>query len=251
MSSPDQLTIETPEQTALEFPVAGIGSRFLAVALDTLIQASAATLCLILVGFLLPRFLPRHRGGVWLAAMLIMIAFLLEFVYYALFEALWNGQTPGKRLTNLRVIKDSGRPISAFEAILRNLLRIVDSLPGIYAVGIVCAVFSRQSKRLGDWVAGTVVVHEKPLEGYRPVWETAAKAGAVPYDARKLSVEELRLVESFLDRRSSLESVVRRDMAQQIANRLGQQLNIPAESRPDAEKFLETLAELRRSAARY
>lgn len=252
MASPDKLTIETPEQTPLEFPIAGVGSRFLALAADTAIQTVATVLLGILLGVVLPRFeFFGRKTNLWLTAILVFLVFLIEFAYFAFFETLWNGQTPGKRLAHLRVIKDSGRPISVYEAILRNLLRIVDALPGVYVVGIACALFSRQSKRVGDWVAGTVVIHEKPLEGIRPNWEAAPSAGAQSYDVRQLSTDELRLIESFLERRGGLESNVRRDMALQIALRIGKQLNVKPEDRPDSEKFLETLAELRRSTARY
>jgi uncharacterized RDD family membrane protein YckC len=84
---------------------------------------------------------------------------------FRLLRNLWKGQTPGKRYAGIRVIKESGRPINAFEAIGRNLMRAVDGLPGIYGVGLVCMMCNRQSRRLGDFVAGTVVVHEKADRG--------------------------------------------------------------------------------------
>jgi uncharacterized RDD family membrane protein YckC len=256
MSSVDKLTIETPEQTLLEFPLAGIGSRFLAVALDTLLQA-AAYLVLALIaallntlGFLVP------LGKQWGIAVVIFIAFLVQFGYYGLFEAVWNGQTPGKRWTHLRVIQDSGRPVSAYDAILRNLLRIVDWLPTLYAVGIVTILISPEKKRVGDYAAGTVVIHEKPLEGVGSIWSVRAAPAASQLApgailSVPLSLDELQLVETFFERRASLDPEVRRSMARQIAQRLGERLKVPSEARPDAEKFLEALAEQRRSTARF
>ncbi len=255
MSSIDKLTIETPEQTSLEFPLAGIGSRFLAVALDTLLQAAAYVVLGTVAGLLAwAGFLPT-LGKQWGLAILIFLAFTVQFGYYGFFEAFWNGQTPGKRWTHLRVIQDSGRPISAYDAILRNLLRIVDALPTLYAVGIVTILVSREKKRVGDYAAGTVVVHEKPLQGVGSIWSVAA-APAAPQSAPaipnvQLSLDELQLVETFFERRASLDPDVRRSMARQIAIRLGERLNVPSEARPDAEKFLEALAEQRRSSARY
>jgi uncharacterized RDD family membrane protein YckC len=254
MSSFDKLTIETPEQTALEFPLAGIGSRFLALAADTLLQLAVAWILVMVFAVSAISFSFISKGaGIWTFAILVFALFGLQFGYFAVFEALWNGQTPGKRWTHLRVIKDSGRPISAYDAILRNLLRIVDSLPTMYATGLITMLISRENKRVGDYAAGTVVIHEKPLQGVSSIWQQSATP-AQPIAARPLpqiTVEELRLVEAFLDRRGSLEPHVRRAMAQQIADRLAERWAVPAEDRADAEKFLEAAAEQRRQTARF
>ncbi len=253
MSSADKLTIETPEQTSLEFPLAGIGSRFLAVALDTLLQF-AVYIVLGLIALLVASFgVVGALGKQWGIAILIFIAFTIQFGYFALFEALWNDQTPGKRWTHLRVIQDSGRPINAYDSVLRNLLRIVDTLPSLYAIGIITMLISKENKRVGDYAAGTVVVHEKPLEGVGSIWSVAATPGqALPaMPSAQLSMDELQLVETFFERRTSLDPEVRRSMARQIAQRLGERLNVPSEARPDAEKFLEALAEQRRNSARF
>jgi uncharacterized RDD family membrane protein YckC len=254
MSSFDKLTIETPEQTALEFPLAGIGSRFLALAADTLLQLAVAWVLVMVFAVSAISFSLFSKGaGLWTFAILLFALFSVQFGYFALFEALWNGQTPGKRWTHLRVIKDSGRPISAYDAILRNLLRIVDTLPTMYATGLITMLISPENKRVGDYAAGTVVIHEKPLQGVSSIWEQSATsaqppvAGALP----QLTVEELQLVEAFLDRRGSLEPHVRRAMAHQIADRLGARWSVPAEERADAEKFLEAAAEQRRQTARF
>ena len=252
MSSPDKLTIETPEQTPLEFAVAGIGSRFLALAADSLIQVVTILIFLVLSRLIAPNvdFISGHTQ-VWIQAVFVILLFLIQFAYFAVFEAVWNGQTPGKRFTHLRVIRDDGRPIRVYEAVVRNLLRTMDAIPGIYAVGIACAFFSRQSKRVGDWVAGTVVVREVPLQGIVPASHAASADPGMAGDPRKISNEELRLIEAFLDRRAALDPVVRRNMAHQIAVRMGKQLEVPLENRPDAEKFLEALAEAKRSISRY
>jgi uncharacterized RDD family membrane protein YckC len=137
MASFDKLTIETPEQTHLEFPLAGIGSRFLALAVDSLIQF-ITLFSVFLFGMIVGTgsFVFWPEGWNWTAAILVIMVFLITYVYYAFFESVWNGQTPGKRYTRLRVIKDSGRPITPYEAITRNMLRVVDQIPGVYAVGI-------------------------------------------------------------------------------------------------------------------
>ena len=252
MSSPDQLTIETPEQTPLDFAVAGIGSRFLALAADALLQIVTVLIFVVVFEISAPnvRFISNHTQ-VWLQALFVILLFLIQFAYFAVFEAVWHGQTPGKRLVHLRVIRDNGRPIGVYEAVVRNLLRTVDSLPGIYAVAIACAFFSRQSKRVGDWVAGTVVVREAPLQGIVPASHAVFTDASMTGDPRKISNEELRLIEAFLDRRAALDHIVRRNMAHQIAVRMGKQLEVPPENRPNAERFLEALAEAKRSTSRY
>ena len=123
----------------------------------------------------------------------IFVLFAIYWGYFAAFEVLWKGQTPGKRFAGIRVIKESGRPINAVEAIGRNLMRAVDVLPGIYGVGVVCMMCNRQSRRLGDFVAGTVVVHEKRDEEVRPAWSTAADAGSAHGRIGRVTADELVL----------------------------------------------------------
>jgi uncharacterized RDD family membrane protein YckC len=253
MSSVDKLIIETPEQTSLEFPLAGIGSRFLALAADTLLQMAVFAVLAIAAAVLSLANLLSAMTKQWVMAILLFVFFSVQFGYFALFESLWNGQTPGKRWTRLRVIKDDGRPITPYDAILRNLLRTVDALPTLYATGIICILISRENKRVGDFAAGTVVIHEKPLEGVSSIWEastpqTQANAwSALP----QLTLEELRLIEAFFGRRSNLDPDVRRMISSQIADRLGARLGVDLEARPDAEKFLDYLASQRRNSARF
>jgi uncharacterized RDD family membrane protein YckC len=251
MSSDDKLIIETPEQTALEFPLAGIGSRSLALAIDTLLQIGVLIVLGIIAGIIsVAGFFPQF-GKQWTYAILILAAFLLQFGYFSFFETIWNGRTPGKRWTHLRVITDSGRPIGAQEAILRNLMRIVDSLPSIYAIGIITSLISPQNKRVGDYLAGTVVIHENSAEGGRAIWNSPAPQMLAAPQSRALSPAELQLVEAFLERRPSLQEDVRRNMARQIADRLNQGLPASVEATHEPEKFLETLAEQSRNVARF
>jgi uncharacterized RDD family membrane protein YckC len=158
MSSVDKLIIETPEQTVLEFPLAGIGSRALALAIDTLLQIAVLAVLGLIAGIISYEGVLPRLGKQYVFAVLIFLAFLSQFGYFAFFEVIWNGRTPGKRWIHLRVITDSGRPLGAQGAILRNLMRIVDSLPSIYAVGIITSLISPQNKRVGDYLAGTVVI---------------------------------------------------------------------------------------------
>ena len=177
----DQLNIETPEQVDLYFPIAGVGSRFIALVLDSLLQIAVYLVLLLLVyvtgAYKSIDTVMEHqtdRAAKWIAAAFILLNFLLVWGYFALFEAFWKGQTPGKRLMKLRVLKDSGRSITLFEALARNLLRVVDYLPSFYLVGVVAMICNRKHKRLGDYVAGTMVVHERMDE--QPLMSHASRS---------------------------------------------------------------------------
>jgi uncharacterized RDD family membrane protein YckC len=250
----DKLTIETPEQTVLEFEVAGVGSRFLALAYDTLLQILAGVVLLVILvvaGVALPG---GARTGIWFAAIIVLAYFVLYFGYFALFEVLWNGQTPGKKKEGLRVIKDSGRPITPAEAVGRNLMRIVDQLPAFYAIGICSVLLSRQNKRLGDFVTGTIVVHEKSLLDAKPVWESPPTGQTGPVTSlgsERLTPEEFALVEAFLNRRNSLPADVRLAIADRIAMQIRPKLSLPPGELLYSEKLLEAVVQERRSSAGY
>ena len=182
----DKLTIETPEQTSLEFPLAGVGSRCMAMVLDTLIQ-TGVIIVLVIAMLVLQSQLGDSAtglglGGLWIQAIAYLILFALYYGYFAFFEAIWNGQTPGKRVAHLRVIQESGRPLQVWQAIARNLLRIVDQLPGFYAVGMTSAL---KLKRLKDdknlWPPYYVapVVRKEALDANPKIAEIANRISAM------------------------------------------------------------------------
>jgi uncharacterized RDD family membrane protein YckC len=149
--------IETPEDAVLAFRLAGPGTRLGAYLVDCLVRLLGLFALLTALGLFTP--LDAAGGaplGVWLVAL-----FVAEWGYTTLFEALWDGRTPGKKLLGLRVLKEEGYSIGLEEALLRNLLRAADVLPFSYAVGLVSMVASPKLQRLGDLVAGTIVVCER------------------------------------------------------------------------------------------
>ena len=158
----DQLSIETPELVAIDMPVAGIGSRFVALLVDYLIWLVAIVALILIFNYVDPSLTHFSKiGEKWAEAILTLIGFALYWGYFTLFEAFWNGRTPGKRLARIRVIQRSGRGIGLFEAMTRNLLRVVDQFPLVYAVGVITIFLTKQHQRLGDLAAGTLVVHER------------------------------------------------------------------------------------------
>jgi uncharacterized RDD family membrane protein YckC len=250
----DKLTIDTPEQTALEFPLAGIGSRFIAMAVDTAIQVGSGIVLLIALSLVSVFSVFQVFGPTspqWTIAIVIIAGFVIYYGYFAFFEAAWNGQTPGKRFAQLRVMKDDGRPISAYDSIARNLLRIVDQLPAFYGVAIFSVLISKQNKRIGDFVAGTVVVHEKTVEAARPFLEVRTDDSTPTYDVGRITLDELRLIETFLQRRDTFDPALRGNMAAQIAARIGQKLEVQVYGWPANEKFLESVHAQYRATGRF
>jgi uncharacterized RDD family membrane protein YckC len=249
----DQLRIDTPEQIALELPLAGIGSRFLAIAIDTLIQAAVYLITALIFFIAIPvgsaglNFLPRLVGP----AMAVFILFAVYWGYFAFFEIIWKGQTPGKRYAGIRVIKESGRPINAFEAIGRNLMRAVDVLPALYGVGLVCMMCNQQSRRLGDFVAGTVVVHEKSTEDIHPSWNTSDQALTPTPGLAQVTPDELVLIETYLHRRWNLDPQVRLNTAIQIADRIKAKTGLQSQPHQHVDDFLEEAARKIRNSSRF
>lgn len=248
----DKLIIDTPEQVHLEFTLAGIGSRFMAVFLDILIE-----IVLYLILFLLT-YLFMNGGpfsaerSIWWNALVTVVIFVINWGYYAIFESLWKGQTPGKRWAGIRVIKETGRPINAFEAIARNLVRIIDLVPGIYGVGVVTMLLNAKSKRLGDYVAGTIVVHETTDRESSLFFNTPTRIEFTLHQAAGLTVQEAELIETFLARRLEIPPEVRKFNAQRITEMISTRLVIPPEARPaDNENFLELMVREFRNRAQY
>ena len=235
----------------LELPLAGVGSRFLALAYDSLLQAAILIglgLVGVLAGLVIVPAAGRPGAAVWVFAVLLLLAFVVYTGYFALFEAIWNGQTPGKRQVGLRVIDVSGRPITAYAAILRNLLRLVDQLPGFYALAIVSVLLTERNQRLGDLAAGTVVVHDRVEgRGDAPAAEVRARQGG-----QRLTPEELAIVEGFLRRRNDLDPVIRLRTARQIAGRMRTRLGLDAaDPLADEERLREELAAEARATGSY
>jgi len=232
ITTDETLVIETPERVPLHFALASIGNRFIACAIDHAIQILAlitlVILFLIIAGF--SDFGSRlSNAPKWIIALLIILIFVLMSGYFAFFEWIWNGQTPGKRWLKLRVIREDGRPIGFFEAVVRNLLRNFDVMPSpFYSIGLISVFATDRDQRVGDLVAGTVVVREREAEApafaevfASPVSDPAMRRSwkPVPFtaDINLLTETEIDVVESFLRRRWDLKDYPRQWMAWRVA----------------------------------
>ena len=236
----ETLIIETPERVPLAFALASIGNRFLAVAIDHFIQY--LSIFIIVWAFFswtgAGKSLDKAPADFfaemskWTLALMIIILFLLFAGYFILFEWLWNGQTPGKRLMKLRVIREDGRPITLWEAIARNLLRIFDAIPGffipVYSIGLVSIFMNSRDQRIGDMFAGTVVIRERTDEAPTfaetfsnqisdAAFRRVQKRTDFQADVNLLTEGEIEVVETFLRRRWDLNDRQRIWMAWRVA----------------------------------
>jgi uncharacterized RDD family membrane protein YckC len=160
------LTFRTPENIELSFALAGPGSRAAAYLIDVAIMLAVGQMLINLIAFALASLVSAFggEGAMWVAAISALGSFTLYNGYFILLEWLLNGQTAGKRLLHIRVIKQGGYSLRFFDTLLRNLLRVVDFLPLFYGVGLTSLLLTRDSQRLGDLVAGTLVVYQEPVE---------------------------------------------------------------------------------------
>jgi uncharacterized RDD family membrane protein YckC len=260
----DQLNIDTPELVAIEMPLAGIGSRFIALLIDTLIWGAG----LILLALLLWAFQPAVRAFSslsyqWTIAVFTLAIFLLNWGYFTLFEAFSGGRTPGKRVARIRVIQKSGRAIGIFESMARNFIRYVDQIPFFYAVGVIAVFATRQHQRLGDLAAGTLVVLDREQEA--PLWAdvrmfTASAPAPTPQphqsvslsadNVSKLASADLEVLESFFARRLDLPLSTRHAIAEKIVIAIQAKSGLEPPPGVSIETFLEAVARDLRDVAR-
>lgn len=252
-------TVDTPEQVQLHLELAGLGTRSIAFMLDTLLRYGVLAGLIIIFVFALglewsfSKWMQEFSARFFLIG-LLLIYFAVEWVYFAVFEWLWNGQTPGKRAVHIRVLKDGGGPISFLDSALRNLLRAIDCSGPMCAFGILFIFFNSKNKRIGDLVAGTLVVRERPktvaevLAQPVAVWEQHKSAFAELIPRIGLVAHEYEMIQRYLQRRASLDYSTRFRLAQQLAativERAKAQNNgaeLPAPLPAECERFLEDL----------
>ncbi len=178
-------TVETPEGVELHLRPAGPVVRSLALLADQVVIWVG-----LLLGLLGLAFLGPLGMGLWL-----MLVFVSQWLYPVFFEVLGEGRTLGKRWFKLRVLMEDGRPVGWAPSLIRNLLRFVDALPGAYTLGLASVMLTRNFQRLGDLVAGTVVVHEED-----PLHAPRLPEGQPEAPPQPLSLEEQSALVAFAER---------------------------------------------------
>ena len=210
--------IETPEHVYFQRPIAGPSRRIFAYAIDILIRGAVLAVFMVLLmmtSVATPDDLTEASVG------LVMVAFfVLEWGYFVFFEMFFAGRSPGKMASKLRVVTGTGQPLGLYDSVLRNLLRAADIFPTAYAVGLLVMARDRRFRRLGDLVAGTMVVHEGVSDVSGPLiihppptpQELASLPGRLP-----LAREDLDAIELFLRRAQSLNPARAYELAEMVA----------------------------------
>ncbi|MEW6496149.1 MAG: RDD family protein [Cyanobacteriota bacterium] len=248
----NRITLQTPESVELEFTLAGIGNRAYALLIDYLVWATLLIFFFIFWAIFSWQLLNilgnwvRSNGQIelWLIAIQILVTFFIYVGYFVIFEALWQGQTPGKRYVKIRVIRDDGRPVGLQQSTLRALLRPFDDF---LFLGTFLIVFGKQEKRLGDWVAGTVVIQEeRPVASASiPVSQEAQSLASqllIDADISQMLPEDFAVVREYLQRRAAMIPEARSELSRQLAKQFKEVITL--ESVPkgtSANLFLEAV----------
>jgi uncharacterized RDD family membrane protein YckC len=238
------LSIETPERVALSLHIAGLGTRTLAYLVDALLLFLFWATLSFVSSFAIEVGLDQVAGlSTFVQAALVFGVFAVQWGYWVAFETLWSGQSPGKRALHIRVVRLDGSSVTFLDVALRSLGRVVDFLPALYAVGILTMVVNPLGRRLGDLLAGTVVVRERKIDlsryGDGPVGSSKALS------ALRLTPAEFELVSGFLARAPQLDPSARARVALKVAEPFARRLS--SEQQPtlasgeSAEAFLATL----------
>jgi uncharacterized RDD family membrane protein YckC len=223
----NRVTFATPEGVTLELVLAGLGSRFLARLLDTVIQVALIAALAIAVN--------ASDAPGWVQAISTVLSFVILFAYDIVLETLNNGRTVGKIAAGIRVVGRNGEPVRFLASAVRNIARILDFLPLLYIIGTISIVVTQRGQRVGDLAAGTIVARDRfPGLAHVPAPLTVTPAAVATWDVSAVTANELQAVRHFLDRRLELRWAARSYFALDLANRLGPKVaGIPANSHPE------------------
>jgi uncharacterized RDD family membrane protein YckC len=236
-----RIEIVTPENIAFDYVLAGPFRRLPAYLIDVGIRLG------VLFSLLFAVMLAGFAGVAGLGfGMFLVVWFVLSWFYGGLFETLWNGQTPGKRLLGLRVLAVDGRPINALQAVLRNVLRDVDAWPivgyggalgiPLYMLGLVTMAANDRYQRLGDLACGTIVVVEKRgrLRGLAQVGQAEVLQFAERLPANfTVNRAMAQALSAYVARRERFAPARRFELARTLADPLAARLHLPPDTNPD------------------
>jgi uncharacterized RDD family membrane protein YckC len=222
----NQIKVRTPESVDLEFTLAGIGNRALALLIDYLIWGALLIAVIILWGIFAYNLPIYFRGlanvkhlETWLQAISLLLYFAIYTGYFVGFETLWQGQTPGKRFVKIRVIRENGQSVGLAQAALRSLLRPIDDL---FSIGLLLIMFGKREKRLGDWAAGTLVVQEEQTIvsanfAISPDAQPLANQILKTVNINTLLPDDFAVIREYLQRRKLMEPKAKTELGLQLA----------------------------------
>ncbi|WP_078548780.1 RDD family protein [Litchfieldia alkalitelluris] len=246
--SEDQINIKTPEYVSIQFQSAGLGSRASAFIIDQLILMAVNTVILVIMFIVLAgqsEFFFFSALTTAPVAIAIILIFIVNWGYFFALEFFYGGRTIGKKITGIRVIQENGHSITVLSSFIRNFLRIVDSLPTGYLVGMLMIFFHSKHKRVGDLVAGTIVVHERKAKSKKklsPIEKEIEIRGLTlehlvieEWKLKTLGQKEYDLVKTYSQRLLQLPSYERNEFTLKVANILLPKLGLEVEGKNDSE----------------
>jgi uncharacterized RDD family membrane protein YckC len=247
MNNPDYL-ISTPENVDLHLELAGLGNRIMAGLVDrVLIGAMTLLIVAVCVGAAIAiegSPMPtdtKTQTYYYLIGIGLLIVFIINFGYFIFFEGTWQGQTPGKRIAQIRVIEANGQPVGWSSVFIRNLLRIVDELPGIY-LGILPMLIDKNERRFGDLAAGTLVIRERLQSLSTTALQIVGGADAeLLFDTGQISPDDYALLVTYLKRRENISPIERKALASELASHFRGKLDVPRAEGESEETFIEKL----------
>lgn len=225
----NQINLQTPESVELEFTLAGIGNRSFALIIDYIILGLTILLVWIISIFLAFQLAPEFISGgtlnrtvQWIWAIQSLTVFAIYAGYFVILETIWQGQTPGKKWTKIRVIRDNGKPERLPQAILRALIRPVDDL---LFIGVFFIIFSPREKRIGDLVAGTIVVQDEQASksanfNISPEAQDLAVQLRIETEIPNLLPEDFATIRDFLQRRKTMMLEYQHKLSRKLAEQV-------------------------------
>lgn len=257
MKIADDYRLVSPEKVNLNFRLAGVGSRIAACFIDTLFQSLimlsvivflmlfgiAWTGMLHLMGVKIPK--ADQAFGLVILAGFLLLSTVVYSGYFILFETVWNGQTPGKRLLKLRVVQENGLSLTFLMVLIRNLLRVIDALPVGYAIGILAVLISKRNQRLGDLAAGTIVARDSMESAPQIVdFEVVETAwtGTVRLSIHKLSENDFAILKNYLLRRPRLKKEEALGLERKLATFFCDKLGVNLSQVENYPEFLKQVA---------
>ncbi len=249
----NRFTLRTPESVELEFTLAGLGNRGLAALIDYVIWSLITGIFLLvlsradwLISLVFSWVGNTEAIELWFTALLILISFVVYVGYYVVFETLWHGQTPGKRFVKIRAIREDGRPVGVIQATLRSLLRPIDELPPFY-LGAFFIVFNQREKRLGDFLAGTIVIQDEQAIAPASVAISESSDELAQHllqvaDISQLLPDDFGVIRDFLQRRAAMKLESRKNVSLTLARQVKTVIDLSAiPEGTTSEVFLEAV----------
>lgn len=241
--------IRTPENVTFEFELAGVAARALAWVVDVLVMLVLIVTAVQILG----RFV--SLAGAFANALIFIAVFLVQWWYTTLLEWWWGGQTVGKRIVGLRTLSERGVRIDFVQSVIRNFVRIVDLLPGLYFAGGASVLLDRHARRLGDLAAGTIVVRERKAPAPSVVVPHAERYNsfvddpAIALAARRITAPERDAMVSLSLRREELPLAVRRELFARLAAHLEDRLGVARPPFFSEEKYVLNITAVALSAS--